>query len=104
ESGAETRLTTGGSEQRTHGLAEFVAQEEMGRFSGHWWSPDSRFLAYEEADAAGVEVWYVGDPAHPEQPPLAVPYPRPGKANVKVRLGVLPAAGGPTTWVAWDRN
>jgi dipeptidyl-peptidase-4 len=29
-------------------------------------------------------------------------YPRPGKANVKVRLGVVPVAGGKTVWVDWD--
>ena len=30
----------GGSEKQPHGLAEFVAQEEMHRFTGYWWSPD----------------------------------------------------------------
>jgi dipeptidyl-peptidase-4 len=59
--GKERRVTTGGSERRTHGLAEFVAQEEMQRFSGFWWSPDAQSIAYEEADADGVEVWYVAD-------------------------------------------
>jgi dipeptidyl-peptidase-4 len=98
----ETRVTTGGTEQRTHGLAEFVAQEEMARFSGYWWSPDCRAIAYEESDATPVEVWYVADPARPGQPPLPSYYPRPGKANVNVRLGVVPVAGGPTTWVQWD--
>jgi dipeptidyl-peptidase-4 len=100
----ETRVTTGGSAKKTHGLAEFVAQEEMGRFTGYWWSPDARFLAYEEADADGVEVWYVADPIHPEQAPLPSYYPRPGKANVSVRLGIIPAAGGATVWVEWDRK
>jgi dipeptidyl-peptidase-4 len=102
--GKETRATFGGREKCTHGLAEFVAQEEMQRFSGFWWSPDSKYLAYEEADASGVEVWYVADPIHPEQPPLPSYYPRPGKANVKVRLGIVAAGGGETTWVAWDRT
>jgi dipeptidyl-peptidase-4 len=98
----ETRVTSGGTAQRTHGMAEFVAQEEMSRFSGYWWSPDSRAIAYEEADATPVEVWYVADPARPGQPPLPSYYPRPGKANVNVRLGVVPVAGGPTTWVQWN--
>lgn len=98
----ERRLTTGGTEQKTHGLAEFVAQEEMGRFSGFWWSPDSKSLAYEEADAGGVEVWYVTDPARPEQPAHPSYYPRPGKANVKVRLGVISVGGGETVWIDWD--
>jgi dipeptidyl-peptidase-4 len=100
----ETRVTTGGSPRKTHGLAEFVAQEEMGRHSGFWWSPDSRMLVYEEADAEGVESWFVADPLHPEQPPLPSYYPRPGKTNVKVRLGVVPATGGTTVWIDWDQK
>ncbi len=98
----ERRVTTGGTERVSHGLAEFVAQEEMSRFSGYWWSPDSQFIVYEEADATGVETWYVADPAKPEQAAHATFYPRPGKANVKVRLGIVPATGGETTWIHWD--
>jgi dipeptidyl-peptidase-4 len=98
----EHPVTTGGTEERTHGLAEFVAQEEMSRFSGYWWSPDSRAIAYEQADVSGVEVWYVADPARPGQPPQPSRYPRPGKDNADVQLGVVPVAGGPTTWIPWD--
>src|SRR5579885_411066 len=98
----EHRVTSGGTEKRTHGEAEFVAQEEMNRFTGYWWAPDAKHLAYEEADADGVEVWHVADPIHPDRPPQPFFYPRPGKANVKVRLGVISAAGGETTWVKWD--
>jgi dipeptidyl-peptidase 4 len=98
----ERRLTFGGNERISHGLAEFVAQEEMDRYSGFWWSPDSRFIVYEEANASEVEVWYVTDPAKPEQPPHPSFYPRPGKANVKVRLGITPARGGKAIWIQWD--
>ncbi len=98
----ERRLTTGGSDRLTHGLAEFVAQEEMGRFDGTWWSPDSKLIAYEESDTRAVETFTLGDPAHPETPFQQVAYPRPGKANAKVRVGLVPAAGGKTTWVKWD--
>ena len=100
----EHRVTTGGTAAVAHGLAEFVAQEEMDRFSGYWWSPDSRAIAYEEADATAVEIWHVADPAHPEQAPPPSYYPRPGKANVKVRLGVAPVAGGGTVWLKWDQE
>ena len=65
----------------------------MDRFSGYWWSPDSKKIAYQETDAKGVEVWYVADPFHPEQVPTPSFYPRPGKANVKVRLGVVSIEG-----------
>lgn len=98
----EQAVTTGGTERITHGLAEFVAQEEMSRFSGYWWSPDSRFIAFEKADATGVETWFVVDPAKPDQAGLPSFYPRPGKANVKVALGIVPTSGGRTIWIAWD--
>jgi len=99
----ETAVTTGGTEKKTHGLAEFVAQEEMNRFTGYWWAPDGKSLAFEEADADGVETWYLADPVHPDQPAQPFYYPRPGKANVKVRLGVAAATGpGDAVWVEWD--
>jgi dipeptidyl-peptidase-4 len=99
----EHAVTTGGTATKTHGLAEFVAQEEMDRHTGYWWSPDSKFIAYEEADHAGVETWYIADPLKPDVKPAEQFYPRPGKKNVSVRLGVKPVAGGETVWVNWDR-
>lgn len=100
--GKESPVTKGGTAIKTHGLAEFVAQEEMSRFSGYWWSPDSKHIAYEEADHAGVETWYVADPFKPDQKPSEQFYPRPGKKNVKVRLGLTAVEGGKTEWVEWD--
>ncbi len=102
DSGKSHQITTGGSAVSSHGLAEFVAQEEMDRFSGYWWSPDSKSIAYEQSDASGVEVWYLSDPQHPEQAPVANYYPRPGKANVIPKLGIVSINGGKTRWVDWD--
>ena len=101
-SGRVRRLTTGAGQGIVHGLAEFVAQEEMSRFDGFWWSPDGRTLAFEESDERGVERLTLTDPAHPEAEPDRLPYPRPGKANAKVRLGLVPSGGGRPVWVRWD--
>src|SRR2546430_5422556 len=95
----ETRLTHSTNPAIANGLAEFVAQEEMGRVAGFWWSPDGTRLAYEEADNRGVEQLTIPDVAHPEHPPEPTYYPRPGKANAKVRLGLIGVAGGATAWV-----
>ena len=100
----EVAVTTGGNAEKTHGLAEFVAQEEMKRFTGYWWSPDSAKIAYTEADHAGVEVWHVADPFKPGVAPQMQYYPRPGKKNVSVRLGVKPIRGGETVWAEWNRE
>jgi dipeptidyl-peptidase 4 len=102
--GKESAVTTGGTAIKTHGLAEFVAQEEMGRHSGYWWSPDGKHIAYEEADHTGVEVWHIADPLKPDAKPAEQFYPRPGKKNVAVRLGIIPVEGGETVWVEWDRK
>src|SRR6185436_11655956 len=97
------KVTDGATEVTTNGLAEFVAQEEMNRFEGYWWSPDSTRLAYQQTDNSAVEVLNIVDPLHPELPPTAFRYPRAGKANADVRLGIVPAVGGATRWVAWDQ-
>lgn len=109
ETGKERPITFGGTASKTHGLAEFVAQEEMHRHGGSWWSPDGEYIAFEEADATGVEVWHVADPMHPEQKPLPSYYPRPGRANVSVRLGILPInrpalQNSDPIWVQWDNR
>ncbi len=103
-SGRESRLTEGATETVTHGLAEFVAQEEMARFQGYWWSPDAQFVAYQRTDNGPVERFYIADPAHPERAPQSFAYPRAGHPNAEVTLGVVPAAGGATVWVTWDRK
>lgn len=95
-------LTSGAREGLTHGLAEFVAQEEMSRAQGYWWAPDSQSLAYQQTDESEVEIRYVADPLHPEQEPTKFYYPKAGSPNAKVRLGVISRQGGETTWVHWD--
>jgi len=102
--GAEVRLTTRAGDEQTNGLAEFVAQEEMDRMRGFWWSPDGASIAYQQTDHNGMERMHILDPMHPESEPRAWPYPRPGEANASVRLGILPISGGETRWVEWDHD
>ncbi|HET9451567.1 MAG TPA: alpha/beta fold hydrolase [Aggregicoccus sp.] len=98
----ERPVTRGGTEAKSHGLAEFVAQEEMSRFSGYWWSPDAKRVAYAEVDNTPVEELTIVDPMHPEKGADTFHYPRAGKANAKVRVGVAPVGGGKTVWLRWD--
>ena len=104
DSGHVVRLTESASPHLTNGLPEFVAQEEMGRYRGFWWSPDGETLAYQQTDASAVETLHIVDPVHPEKPAHAARYPRAGTANATVRLGLVPAAGGQTRWIEWDRD
>ena len=104
ETKADLAVTSGASETLQHGTAEFVAQEEMDRHQGFWWSPDSQTLAYQETDNSGVESRFIADPLHPEIAPAKNFYPRAGTANAKVRLGIVARTGGEPHWVEWDRE
>lgn len=97
-----TALTSGANDKISHGIAEFVAQEEMDRREGYWWSADSQWLAYQETDEHQVETRYITDPLHPEAEPVKFAYPKAGSPNATVRLGIIARAGGPTRWVQWD--
>jgi dipeptidyl-peptidase-4 len=49
-------LTKGASESRFFGLAEFIAEEELDRHEGFWWSPDGAKLLILEVDESGVGI------------------------------------------------
>lgn len=110
--GRERRLTTKTSDTITNGLAEFVAQEEMDRRRGYWWSPDSAMIAFQQTDTKGMEMFSIADPMDPGKPTQTWPYPRAGGKNAEVRLGILNLKSGATeggmpgtpdpVWVRWD--
>ncbi|MDI1294985.1 MAG: DPP IV N-terminal domain-containing protein, partial [bacterium] len=54
--GAEKQLTQGASDTVNWGVAEFVAQEEMDRRTGYWWSPDDRLIAVARVDEGPVGI------------------------------------------------
>ncbi len=104
ETQADVALTSGANETLQHGVAEFVAQEEMDRHEGFWWAPDSQTIVYQESDNSGVESRFIADPLHPETAPVKNFYPRAGTNNAKVRLGLVARGGGATRCIEWDRE
>ena len=102
EPGLPKQLTSGarGIDGRTNGLAEYVAQEEMGRDEGFWWSPDGSHIAFAEVDESHVPTFrivHVGnaDPHAGEEHR----YPFAGAENARVRIGIVDVSGtSPTTW------
>lgn len=87
--GAATTVLGVGPDERTDvtlGLAEFVAGEEMDRYEGFWWSPDSRALVVERADESKETMWYISDPANPGRPAEGRRYPRALTRNAEVSL------------------
>ena len=91
--GAERALTEGGVELKSWGTAEFIAQEEMGRSTGYWWSPDDRAIAIAFVDQTGVDI--VERPEVNATGANVIPqrYPRPGRPNARVELHVQPLTG-----------
>jgi dipeptidyl-peptidase-4 len=96
------QVTEGGNDHLLHGLAEFVAQEEMARHEGYWWSPDAASIAYAEVDQSAVERFAIADPARPERPPVVFHYPRPGRANARVGLHLVGVDGARRRRITWD--
>lgn len=74
------------------GLAEFVAGEEMDRYDGFWWAPDSQHVLFESFDTADEPTWYISDPADPEKPAAGRRYPRALTRNADVYLTVIALA------------
>ncbi len=96
--GVERRLTTGGGGPVSHGVAEFIAQEEMNRDTGYWWSPDEKHIAYTRVDLSAVaeverfEIGAEGIRVFRQR------YPATGQANADVRLAILALDTGEVAW------
>ncbi|HKQ97326.1 MAG TPA: DPP IV N-terminal domain-containing protein [Candidatus Polarisedimenticolia bacterium] len=100
----ERRLTTSAKEGVTNGLAEYIAQEEMARSDGFWWSPDGRMLAFAEADETGIPEYPIVQQGRDPFEVETYRYPFAGGPNARVRLGVVPAAGGKVQWLELGRE
>jgi len=94
-----TRLTNDGSAIRWNAELDWVYPEELALSTAHWWSPDSRRIAYLQFDISPILIYPHGDllKVRPVYEPER--YPQAGTPNANVRLGVIPAAGGKTKWI-----
>ena len=50
------RVLPEGTAELSYGLPEFIAQEEMHRYEGYWWSPSSDAIAFIRVDETPVEI------------------------------------------------
>lgn len=92
--GGEARaLTKEGGGTVHFGEAEFVAQEEMHRFTGYWWSPDERYIAVERFDDAPVKVAVRAAIGAAGTKVYEQRYPAAGTPNALVDLYVMKADG-----------
>lgn len=93
-SGKERALTKDGGGTLSWGVAEFVAQEEMDRHRGHWWSPDDRWLAVARVDESPVEIVTRAAIGADGTRTYQQRYPKAGTPNARVELHVFDALTG----------
>ncbi len=105
----EIRLTTDASSTIYNGYAAWVYMEEIlgraSRYAAFWFSPDGNSIAYLRFDETEVPIFTLNrldeaDGVHGLVE--AVPYPKPGDPNPKVKMGIANIASGKTVWVKTD--
>ena len=101
---AEPRQITYGARGtgKTNGLAEYIAQEEMHRMSGFWWSRDGSHIAFAEVDETHIPVYRIVHQGRDDTGATAQEdhrYPFSGQPNARVRLGVVSVTGGEPVWM-----
>ncbi len=86
---AARNLTQEAQQGLSFGLAEFIAQEEMGRHEGFWWSPQGDCLAFVRVDERHMPLThrlvFEADETRIEEQR----YPFAGGANARVELGIV---------------
>ena len=92
--GTERPLTTDGKANVTCGTAEFVAQEEMDRHTGTWWSPGDARVAVECFDESNVQVVTRAAIGANGTRVFDQRYPAAGTPNVTVTLWIIDAVNG----------
>jgi len=94
-----TRLTHDGSPTLLNGELDWVYPEELDLGTAHWWSPDSKRIAYLQLDTSLEPIYPQADilklraTLEPER------YPQPGDPNAEARVGIVPVEGGETRWM-----
>ena len=99
ESFDEIRLTHDGGGLIRNGMAEFIAQEEMDRYTGYWWAPDDSAVAFIRADESPVEVAQRFEIYAENFEVYEQRYPATGTPNALVTLGVVASDGTGLRWM-----
>jgi dipeptidyl-peptidase-4 len=97
-------VSKGASATRSFGLAEFIAEEELDRHEGFWWSHDGRQLLFLEVDESpvGVKVRPQIFADHTEM--VSQRYPAAGEHNAVVTPHLYTVATGKRVTVALPRT
>ncbi|MBO61259.1 MAG: S9 family peptidase, partial [Verrucomicrobiales bacterium] len=98
--GKVTALTKRVKRTVINGTFDWVYEEELGLRDGFRWSPDGKSIAYWQLDEDSVKEMTMLNHVPGNYPQIIqFRYPKVGETNSRCRIGVVPAAGGETTWV-----
>lgn len=103
-SGKETALTKDGGGNIKNGMAEFVAQEEMGRMTGYWWAGDESKIAFTRIDESPVKEAIRNEIYADEVKLFNQRYPYTGTNNVNIELGVVKLNDQHVDWIDLGKN
>ncbi|OAB56313.1 peptidase S9 [Leptolyngbya valderiana BDU 20041] len=99
ETGQARALSPEGEGPVSWGVAEFVAQEEMQRYTGYWWSPEGDRIAVARIDESPVEIVPRFGIGAEGVSVTEQRYPRAGTDNALVELYVIELETGALTQV-----
>ena len=98
--GKVTALTKRVKRTVINGTFDWVYEEELGLRDGFRWSPDGKSIAYWQLDEDSVKEMTMLNHVPGNYPQvIQFRYPKVGETNSRCRIGVVPVAGGETTWV-----
>ena len=96
-SGKERALTSDGGGLVSNGVAEFIAQEEMDRNTGYWWSPNDRYVAFTRTDESVVPEYRRFEIDADDVKVQSQRYPAAGTRNALIELKVIDLETGAAT-------
>ncbi len=102
--GTPRRLTFDAADGITCGLAEFIAQEELDRHRGFWWSPTGDRIAFIRVDERHIPEYPI---VHQGRPGVDVErhrYPFAGQPNAYLDLATVELATGTIRWLDLGPN
>ena len=99
KTGLERQLSDGATDLIRNGIASFVVQEELDRYTGYWASPDASRIAYTQTDDANVKTRNRIEYTAVGVTNVEQRYPFAGTPNATVKLGIIGIKGGATKWV-----
>jgi dipeptidyl-peptidase-4 len=97
--GKEIAMTREGGGLVSFAMAEFIAQEEMGRSTGYWWSPDEKRIAYTRVDESPVPEVERFEIYADSVKVIKQRYPAAGARNAEVSLFIASVGGAAATRV-----